>query len=125
MKGSQSVGRPVRDGCVSGLSDASGYRSRAADLLVFPLAFSYIKADWDQLFFTRLTEASIGTALARSVDWQEPERWATDDSIGYVRTTAGNEVDFAPVPLRSASGAVHQYRLRPSGCPADGVPKRR
>ena len=56
--------------------------------------------------FSRLSEAAIGTALARSVDWQEPERWATDDSIGYLRTGHGNEVDFAPVPLRSASGVV-------------------
>jgi predicted AAA+ superfamily ATPase len=72
--------------------------------------------------FTRLTEAAIGTALARSVDWQEPERWATDDSIGYVRTTAGNEVDFAPVPLRSASGVVRTVPIEAKWVPSGWRP---
>jgi predicted AAA+ superfamily ATPase len=56
--------------------------------------------------FTQLTEAALGCALARAIDTAEPERWATNDSIGYARTGHGNEVDFAPVPARGPSGPM-------------------
>ncbi|MHB1712919.1 MAG: ATP-binding protein, partial [Acidimicrobiales bacterium] len=56
--------------------------------------------------FTRLTEACMATALARAVDRLEPEpgRWQSGDSIGYLRTGSGNEIDFGPVPAPTSSG---------------------
>lgn len=54
--------------------------------------------------FTRLTEACMATALARAVDRLEPGRWQSDDSIGYLRTGSGNEIDFGPVPAPTSSG---------------------
>ncbi len=57
--------------------------------------------------FSRLTEACIGVALARVIDDLEPGRWEDDDSIGYLRTGGGKEIDFAPVAVPSPSGATH------------------
>lgn len=31
-------------------------------------------------------------------------RWQDDDSIGYIRTGAGREIDLAPTPVPSSSG---------------------
>ncbi|NNN21626.1 MAG: hypothetical protein HKL80_06445 [Acidimicrobiales bacterium] len=56
--------------------------------------------------FTQLSEAAIGVKLARSIDLQEPGRWMADDSIGYLRTGSGNEVDFAPIPLQSLANSA-------------------
>ena len=56
--------------------------------------------------FAHLTEASIGVMLARCIDAREPGRWVTDDSIGYLRTGNGNEIDFAPVSVRGPSGPM-------------------
>jgi predicted AAA+ superfamily ATPase len=56
--------------------------------------------------FTRLTEACIGVALARVVDNLEPGRWPNDDSIGYLRTGGGKEIDLAPIPVPGPSGTV-------------------
>lgn len=53
---------------------------------------------------TVLSEAAIAVALARSVDRSDPGRWSTQDAIGYLKTTAGGEIDLAPVPFRTASG---------------------
>jgi hypothetical protein len=47
----------------------------------------------------------LAVAIARAVDNTEPGRWIANDSIGYIRTGQNNEIDFAPVPIRSA-GAV-------------------
>lgn len=55
--------------------------------------------------FTRLTECVIGVSLARAIEASEPGRWVTNDSIGYLRTGGGNEIDFAPVPVSSPSGS--------------------
>ena len=54
--------------------------------------------------FTRLTEACLGVALARAIDDLEPGRWEDDDSIGYLRTGGGKEIDFAPVAVPSSLG---------------------
>jgi len=56
--------------------------------------------------FTRLTEACIGAALARVVDDLQPGRWENGDSIGYLRTGGGNEIDFGPVTVPSPAGPV-------------------
>jgi predicted AAA+ superfamily ATPase len=54
---------------------------------------------------TRLTEAVIGCTLARSIDQWDEGRWEHGDTIGYIRTSTGREIDFAPVPVRGAAGA--------------------
>lgn len=54
---------------------------------------------------THLTEAAIGVALARVIDALQAGRWVASDTIGYVNTRSGHEVDFAPVPV-PAGGQV-------------------
>ena len=54
--------------------------------------------------FTRLTEAAVAVALARAIDHVQPGRWFAQDTIGYLRTKSGREIDFAPVPVPSAAG---------------------
>ncbi len=54
--------------------------------------------------FTRVTESCIGVALARAVDRLEPGRWHSDDSIGYLRTRKGNEIDLGPVTVPAPAG---------------------
>jgi predicted AAA+ superfamily ATPase len=55
---------------------------------------------------TRLTEMTIGVALARAIDDLEEGRWVTGDTIGYVRTSGDHEVDLGPVTVPSANGPV-------------------
>jgi predicted AAA+ superfamily ATPase len=54
--------------------------------------------------FTRLTEAALAIALARAVDDLQSGRWNSDDSIGYLRTGGGKEIDFSKVPIPSSAG---------------------
>lgn len=54
--------------------------------------------------FTRLTESTLAVALARVLDQCSPGRWTSGDTIGYIRTEAGNDVDLAPVPVATAGG---------------------
>lgn len=54
-----------------------------------------------------LTEMALSTALAVAIDGGEPGRWMSGDTIGYVRTGAGNEVDLGPVPM-PAGGPVQR-----------------
>ncbi|MFZ2114902.1 MAG: AAA family ATPase [Solirubrobacteraceae bacterium] len=60
---------------------------------------------------SRLTEACVGVALARAVDELEPGRWEDGDSIGYLRTGAGKEIDFAPMAVPSPSGTARTVPL--------------
>ena len=55
---------------------------------------------------TMLTETTIGMHLARAIDEVDEGRLVVNDTIGYARTGAGNEVDLLPVPISSASGAA-------------------
>lgn len=55
---------------------------------------------------TKLTEACIGVTLARAIDTLDEGRWLHGDSIGYARTGGDREVDFAPVSVPSAGGAL-------------------
>ncbi len=48
-----------------------------------------------------LTEMAVSIALAVAIDDHEPGRWMSGDTIGYIRTGAGNEVDLGPVPMPS------------------------
>lgn len=54
-----------------------------------------------------LTEMALSTAMAVAIDNGEPGRWMGGDTIGYVRTGAGNEVDLGPVPV-PAGGRVER-----------------
>lgn len=54
-----------------------------------------------------LTEMALATALAVAIDDGESGRWMSGDTIGYVRTGAGNEVDLGPVPM-PAGGQVER-----------------
>lgn len=65
---------------------------------------SQLRAGLPPADFTRLTETALAVALARTIDRLQPGRWQEDDSIGYLRTSAGKEIDLAPVPVPSASG---------------------
>ncbi|MGH8930186.1 MAG: AAA family ATPase [Egibacteraceae bacterium] len=67
---------------------------------------SRLRAGTAQPDMTRLTEAMLAAALARALDEREPGRWAAGDTIGYFRTGSGNEVDLAPVPVATPSGAA-------------------
>jgi uncharacterized protein len=72
---------------------------------------SRLRAGLPRPDFSRLTEACLGVALARAVDDLEPGRWQDDDSIGYLRTGAGKEIDFAPVEVPSPSEVVHTVAI--------------
>lgn len=53
---------------------------------------------------TALTEMAVGVSLARAIDNLEEGRWSSGDTIGYIRTASGNEVDLAPVWVPTPSG---------------------
>jgi uncharacterized protein len=55
---------------------------------------------------TTLTEACLGVALAQAIDRLDEGRWASGDTIGYVRTSSGNEVDLGTVVVSSSAGPV-------------------
>jgi uncharacterized protein len=57
--------------------------------------------------FAFLTEAAIGISIARAIERTSPGRLVDGDTIGYARTQAGGEVDFAPVPVAGPRG-THQ-----------------
>jgi uncharacterized protein len=52
-----------------------------------------------------LTEEVIGVALAAAIDDLQPGRWMTGDTIGYVRTGSGREIDFGPVAVPGPGGS--------------------
>ncbi len=51
---------------------------------------------------TTLTEAALAVTLARRIDELEEGRWVGGDTVGYVRTGSGNEVDLGPVDVPNA-----------------------
>ena len=55
---------------------------------------------------TMLTEATIAIHLARAIDRIDEGRLIANDTIGYARTGAGNEVDLLPIPISSPAGAA-------------------
>ena len=52
-----------------------------------------------------LSEMALGVFLARAIDGQEEGRWVADDTIGYSRTSSGNEIDFSPVRVSTEEGS--------------------
>ena len=67
---------------------------------------SRLRAGCAEPEMTALTEACVGVALARAIDSLDEGRWASGDTIGYVRTGSGNEVDLGPVSVPSPAGAL-------------------
>lgn len=55
---------------------------------------------------TMLTETTIAMHLARAIDNHDEGRLVVNDTIGYARTGAGNEVDLAPVSVSSPAGTA-------------------
>lgn len=55
---------------------------------------------------TRLTETTIGVAMARAIDDLEEGRWVSGDTIGFARTAREGEVDLGPITVPSAAGPV-------------------
>jgi predicted AAA+ superfamily ATPase len=53
---------------------------------------------------TTLTEMTLGTSLAIAIDDLQEGRLVFGDTIGYLRTGSGQEVDLGPVPVPTASG---------------------
>jgi hypothetical protein len=55
--------------------------------------------------FPALSEAALAVTLARVIDEHDEGRWVADDTVGYVRTGAGNEIDLGPVRVPAPGGA--------------------
>lgn len=60
---------------------------------------------------TALTESALAIHLAIAIDEQQPGRWVNGDTIGYVRTGKGNEIDFGPVAIPTTGGTAHTTPL--------------
>ena len=58
----------------------------------------------DEPAMTMLTEATLGMHLARAIDNIDEGRLIVNDTIGYARTGAGNEIDLLPTPISSLAG---------------------
>lgn len=58
---------------------------------------SSLRQGLDAPDFTKLTEQTLAVSLARCIDDLEEGRWIANDTVGYVRTGSGNEVDLCPV----------------------------
>jgi predicted AAA+ superfamily ATPase len=56
---------------------------------------------------TTLTENALAIHLAIAIDDRQPGRWTSGDTIGYVRTGSGNEVDLGPIAVPTAAGTAH------------------
>ena len=67
---------------------------------------SRIRAGLAEPEMTVLTEAAIGVALARAIDDLDEGRWLAGDTIGYIRTGSGNEVDLGPVRVPTPAATV-------------------
>ena len=55
--------------------------------------------------FTLLTEAVLACHLAQRLEALDEGRWIAADTIGYLRTTSGGEIDLAPVRTPTPSGS--------------------
>jgi predicted AAA+ superfamily ATPase len=53
---------------------------------------------------TALNEAAIAVALAQAIDELEEGRWISGDTVGYVRTGGGKEVDLGPAHVPTPTG---------------------
>lgn len=67
---------------------------------------SRLRAGCAEPDMTMLTETTIAMHLARAIDNHDEGRLVVNDTIGYARTGAGNEVDLAPVSISSPAGTA-------------------
>jgi predicted AAA+ superfamily ATPase len=74
-----------------------------SDPLLCTLGFRR-RAGLDQPDYSRLSEGALAIAVARTIDDLQPGRWAAQDTVGYLRTDSGREIDFAPVAVPTAAG---------------------
>lgn len=65
---------------------------------------SRLRAGLSEPDLTALTEMTLATTQAIALDTAQEGRLVYGDTIGYARTTSGNEVDLCPVPVTSLSG---------------------
>ena len=56
--------------------------------------------------FPAVSEAALAITLARVVDELDEGRWIADDTIGYLRTGSGNEIDFGPIRVPTSPGGA-------------------
>ena len=61
--------------------------------------------------FTKVSEATLGITLARAIEAVHDGRLIEGRAIGYQRTGSGNEIDFAPLPLRVGGSRVQSTPL--------------
>ena len=55
---------------------------------------------------SRLSEQALAVALARATDELQAGRWVSGDTVGYLRTGSGNEVDLSPLAVPSSTGSA-------------------
>ncbi|MDT5043138.1 MAG: uncharacterized protein QOE51_4123, partial [Actinoplanes sp.] len=60
---------------------------------------------------TVLTESVLAVHLAIAIDDQQPGRWVSGDTVGYVRTGGGKGIDFGPVTIPTAGQSAHTTPL--------------
>lgn len=65
---------------------------------------SRLRAGLSEPAMPTLNEMALGMSLALALDNIQEGRLTYNDTIGYARTEAGNEVDFAPVTVPTVSG---------------------
>lgn len=65
---------------------------------------SRLRAGLPEPELTTLTEMTLGSTLAVAIEDLQEGRLAFGDTIGYIRTESGREVDLCPVPVPTASG---------------------
>jgi predicted AAA+ superfamily ATPase len=66
---------------------------------------TYLRAGAPDPDMTSLTEEALAVAMAAAIDDLQPGRWMTGDTIGYVRTGSGREIDFGPVAVPGPNGS--------------------
>jgi predicted AAA+ superfamily ATPase len=71
----------------------------------------YLRAGTPAPDMTALTESALAVHLAIAIDDRQPGRWVNGDTIGYVRTGSGNEIDFGPVAIPTPAGIAHTTPL--------------
>jgi predicted AAA+ superfamily ATPase len=88
--------------------------SQSKYYLIDPL-LAHLPNQLDPVFpvpaMTRLSEAALGIHVARAMDRLQPGRFLEGRALGYRRTGSGNEIDFAPQPVRTAGVDVFSTAL--------------
>lgn len=65
---------------------------------------SRLRSGLEEPTLPTLTEMTLGTSLVLALDDRQEGRLTNGDTIGYIRTDSGREVDLAPVAVPTASG---------------------